>query len=98
MLRIDERADAATPLRLRDHVVDERRLARALRSVELDHAPARQAADAKGDVKRERTGRDCSDLHLSLIAHLHDRAFSERPLDLSEGDVESFLAIHLSTS
>ena len=98
VLCVDERADPPAALRLGDHVVDERRLARALRPEQLDHASAWQAADAERDVERERAGRDRSDLHLGLIAHLHDRAFSERTLDLPEGDVKSFLAIHPSTS
>ena len=43
VLGVDERADAATPLRLRDHVVDERRLPRGLGAEDLDDASARQA-------------------------------------------------------
>ena len=41
MLRVDEGADAATPLGLGDHVVDERRLAGRLRPEDLDNAAAR---------------------------------------------------------
>ena len=43
VLGVDERADAAAPLGLGDHVVDERRLARGLRAEDLDDAAARQA-------------------------------------------------------
>ena len=69
VLGIDERADPATPLRLRDHVVDERRLARRLRAEDLDHPPAREAADPERQVERERAGRDRCDrvCALSLI-------------------------------
>ena len=95
VLGVDEGADAAAALGLGDHVVDERRLARALRPEDLDDAAARQPADAEGDVEHERPRRDRADLHLGLVAHLHDRALSELSLDLPEGDVESFLAVHL---
>ena len=99
VLGVDEGADAAAALRLGDHVVDERRLARRLRAEDLDDAAARQAADAEREVERERAGRDRADRHLRLVAHLHDRALAELPLDLPEGDVESLLAIHfISTS
>src|SRR5688500_9034746 len=94
MLRVDEGADAAAALGLGDHVVDEGRLARTLRAEDLDHAAARQPADAERQVEHERPRRDRSDLHLGLVAHLHDRALAELTLDLPEGDVESFLAVH----
>ena len=96
VLGVDEGADAAAALGLGDHVVDEGRLARALRPEDLDDASARQPADPEREVEHERAGRDRSDLHLGLVAHLHDRALAELTLDLPEGDVESFLAIHLS--
>src|SRR5688500_11463579 len=94
MLRVDEGADAAAALGLGDHVVDEGRLARTLRAEDLDHAAARQPADAERQVEHERPRRDRSDLHLGLVAHLHDRALSECTLDLPEGDVQSFFAVH----
>ncbi len=94
MLGVDERADAAATLRLRDHVVDERRLARGLRTEDLDHAAARQAADPEGEVQRERARRDGADVHGRGVAHLHHRPFAELPLDLPEGGVQCLLAIH----
>ena len=51
VLGVDEGADAAATLRLGDHVVDERRLARRLGAEHLDDASARQAADAERDVE-----------------------------------------------
>ena len=51
VLGIDERTDAATTLRFRDHVVDERRLARRLRAEDLDDPPAREAADPERQVE-----------------------------------------------
>ena len=55
VLGVDERADAAAPLSLGDHVVDERRLARGLGAEDLDDPSARQAADPEREVERERT-------------------------------------------
>jgi hypothetical protein len=92
---IDEGADPAAALRLGDHVVDEGRLPRRLRPEDLDDPPAREAADAEGEVERQRPRRDGADRHRRLVAHLHHRALAELPLDLTERDVESLLAIHL---
>jgi hypothetical protein len=50
MLRIDQRRDPARALRLGDDVLHDGRLAGALGTVDLDDAPARDAADTKGDV------------------------------------------------
>ena len=98
MLGVDEGADPAAALRLGDHVVDERRLARRLRAEDLDDAAARQPADAEREVERERAGRDGADGNLRPVAHPHDRSLAERPLDLSERRVECLLAIHRSAS
>jgi hypothetical protein len=51
VLGVDEGADAAATLRLRDHVVDERRLSRRLGPEHLDHAAARQATDPERHVE-----------------------------------------------
>jgi hypothetical protein len=48
VLGVDERADAAHPLGVGQHVVEQRGLARRLRAEHLDDAPARQAAHAEG--------------------------------------------------
>ena len=61
VLGVDERADPAAALRLCDHVVDERRLARRLGAEDLDDPPSREPADTEGEVERERAGRDRSD-------------------------------------
>ena len=94
VLGVDEGADAAAALRLGDHVVDERRLARRLRAEDLDDAAARQPADAEREVERERARRDGADRHRGPVAHLHHRALAELPLDLPERDVECLFAIH----
>ena len=62
VLGVDERADAAAGLGLGHDVVDERRLTRRLRAEDLDHAAARDAADAERQVERERAGGDRLDL------------------------------------
>ena len=95
VLGVDERADAAHLLGFGDHVVDERRLARGLGAEDLDHAAAREPADAECEVESERAGRDRSDRDRCAVVHLHDRALAELPLDLSERDVECFLPIHV---
>ena len=92
VLGVDEGADAAAPLRLGDDVVDERRLPRGLRAEDLDDAAARQAADAEGDVQRERARGDGRDGDLGLVAHLHDRALAVLPLDLAQRGVEGLFA------
>jgi hypothetical protein len=51
VLGVDERADAAAALRLRDHVVDEGRLTGGLRAEDLDHAAAGQPTHAERDVE-----------------------------------------------
>ena len=94
VLGVDEGTDAPTPLRLRDHVVDERRLARRLRPEHLHHAAPRQPADSERHVEGERPGRHRPDRHLRLVAHAHDRALAELPLDLAERNVECFVTIH----
>ena len=58
VLGVDERAHSAELLRLGEHVVDQRRLARGLRAEDLDDAPARDAADPEREVERERARGD----------------------------------------
>ena len=93
VLGVDERTDAAELLRLGDHVVDERRLARGLRAEDLDDAPARHAADAEREVERERARGDRLHAHLrALVAHAHDRALAELALDLRERALQGGVA------
>ncbi len=95
MLGVDEGTDAATSLCFGDHVIDERRLSRRLWPEDLNDTTTRQAPDPESHVERERPGRHRPDRNLGLVAHPHDRALSELPLDLTERDVERFIAIHL---
>jgi hypothetical protein len=66
VLGVDEGRGAAQLLHLGDDLQGERRLARGLRAVDLDHPAARQAADAEREVEAERAGGD--DLH--VLDHL----------------------------
>jgi hypothetical protein len=85
VLGVDEGAGAAELLHLGDDLQRERRLARRLRPVDLDHPAARQAADAEGDVEAERSGRDDLDVVDDLaLAEPHDRALAVLLLDLRE--------------
>ena len=89
VLGIDEGADAAGFLCLRDHLQGQRRLARRLGAVDLDHAPARESAHAQGQVEAERSGGDHGDVaHVRLLAEFHDGALAELLLDLADGQVE----------
>ena len=82
VLGVDVGADAAVALRLGDDVHGERRLARRLRAVDLGDAAPGQAADAEGEVERQRAGGDGLDRHRALLAHPHDRALAELLVDL----------------
>jgi hypothetical protein len=97
VLGVDVRGDAARLLHLRDDLQAQRRLARRLGTVDLDDAPARQAADAERDVEPERAGRDDRQVVRDLrLAHLHDRALAELLLDLRQrgGERLALLVVH----
>ena len=88
--------DAALLLRFGDELQRQRRLAGGLRPVDLDHAPARHAADAERDVEAEAPGRDRRDVaHERVGAELHDRALAEGLLDLADGQIQRALAIRI---
>ena len=88
VLRVDEGADAAFLLRLGDRVQRQRRLAGALRAVDLDDAATRQAADAKRDIETDRSGRDDLGVDRLALSEPHDRALAERTLDLADRSVD----------
>ncbi len=94
MLGVDEAGGAASLLHLGHHVQGQSGLARAFRTVDLDDAPARQAADAERHVEAQRTGGDGLDLDdLALLPEFHHRALAEGPVDLGERRFESALLI-----
>ncbi|MBS1183184.1 MAG: hypothetical protein H6Q99_3064 [Proteobacteria bacterium] len=94
VLGIDESADAAALLRLGHGVQRQRRLARRLRTVDLDDTPLRQAADAERNVETERAGRYRLDFHHLPLAEAHDGPLAESPLDLRQRGVERFGLVH----
>jgi hypothetical protein len=85
VLGVDKGALAAEFLHLGDHLQRQRGLAGRLRAVDLDHAAARQAADAQRDVQAQRAGGDDLDVldHLAF-AQAHDRALAELLFDLGQ--------------
>jgi hypothetical protein len=85
MLGVDERRDAAGCLRIGNGVQGDGGLTRRLRAIDLDDAATWQAADAKGDVEGDRSGRDDRDRLTHLFAEAHHRALAMTLLDLSEG-------------
>ena len=93
MLGVDERAHAAELLRLGEHVVDQRRLARGLRTEDLDDAPPRHTPDAEREIERQRARGDRVAAHLrALVAHPHDGALPELALDLRERPLKGGIA------
>ncbi len=93
MFRVHEGRHPAEFLGLRDHLQGQRRLARCLRPVDLDHAPARHAADAEGVVEADGAGGDEIDRgDGALLTEAHDRPLAELLLDLADGHVQGFRA------
>src|SRR5204862_301277 len=96
VLGVDEGGDAAATLRFRDHVVDERRLARRLGTEDLDDAPAWKSADAEREIEpdrlrgcRGRAGRRQNRLELfrGTVPEEGQRDVEVRPRDDSRREV-----------
>src|SRR6185436_11770189 len=69
------------------------RLAGRLRSVDLDHATAGQAADTEREIEPERPGGDHVDLAVDrILAQPHDRPLAELLVDRSEREVDGLVA------
>ena len=93
MFGVDIGGDAALLLDLGHDMQRQRGLARGFRAVDLDHAAARQPADAERDVEAERAGRDRVGRHAQIArAQLHHRALAEGPVDLGQRRLERPLA------
>src|SRR5258708_26703480 len=91
---VHDGADAAARLRVGDDGLGERRLARALRPVELGAAAGRNAADAEGEIERDGAGRNGLDLHMrTMFAEFHNSSLAKAPLDLRDRQVERLLAL-----
>ena len=93
VLGVDVGADAAVALRLGHDVHGQRGLTRRLRAEDLDDAATRQAADAEGEVERQRPGLDGLDAHRGLLAHPHDGALAELLVDGCQRHIECLFAI-----
>ena len=94
VLGVDIGGDSAGLLHLRDNLKAERRLAGGFGPVDLDHAPARQAADAERDIQAERAGRHHLQIVLDLgLAHFHDRALAELLFDLRQRGGQRFALV-----
>ncbi len=93
VLRIDEGRNAAQRLRIGHRVQGHGRLARRLRTVDLDNAAPRQPADPQRNVECDRTGRDDLDGLSGLLAQPHDRALAIVLVDLGQSQVERLLTI-----
>jgi hypothetical protein len=94
MLGIDERRRAPIRLSGGDDRQGQRGLARGFRPENLDHATARNTADAERNVEAQRAGRNGFDfVGRARVAEPHHRAFSELFFDLAQRSCESFLTI-----
>ncbi len=96
VLGIDEGRGAALALAFGDHLQGQRGLARGFRTVDLDHAAARQTAHAQRDVQAQRAGGNGVDGDLGMVAHAHHGALAELLLDLAERGSEraALVVIH----
>ena len=84
VLYVNEGHLAAALLRLGNAVKGQRRLARRFRPVNFHHTAAGQAADAKGQIERERAGGDCVHLHGDVLPQLHNGALAKLLFNLAQ--------------
>jgi hypothetical protein len=94
VLGIDVGTDAARALGRRNHLQRKRRLARALRPVDLDYAAAGKTANADRRIETKAVCGDSTDVLVRLFAETHDRAFAKFLFDLQEGRFDRFSFIH----
>src|SRR3954468_710781 len=98
MFGVYERGDAAGLLRLRNHLQRQRRLARRLRSEDLDHAAARHTADPERVIEAHGAGRDGGDLRDDVFpAEAHDRPLAELLFNLADGQLNRLRALAVVT-
>src|SRR5438105_12309612 len=90
MLRVDERRDAASLLRLRDDMQGKGGLAGRLRTVDLGHPAARDTPHSERQVEGQRAGGNGGYLAAlrEVLPQLHDRAFAIALRDLGHGRIE----------
>src|ERR1019366_694524 len=92
VLDVNEGGEAALFLRLGDDAETEGGLAGRFRAVDLDDAALGQAADAEGEVDRERAGGERLNLHALVAAEAHDGAVAELFRDGGKGELDVFFA------
>src|SRR5262249_61077288 len=62
--------------------------------IDLRDAPARNAADAEGEIERDRAGWNGLNFDVrAMLPELHDGSLAKAPLDLSDRQIERFLAL-----
>ena len=89
MLRVDKSRNAASLLDFRYHVQGNGRLTAGLRSVYLDNTASRHAAQSQGNVKTQRAGRNCLNVHIRAgISQLHHGSLTVCLLDLCQCGVK----------
>ena len=93
VLGVNERGQPAGLLGVGDDMEHEGGFAGGFRAENLDHAPARDAADAQRQVHRQRAGGDDVDLpERAGVAQAHDAAVAVGLGDGGDGGVEIALA------
>ncbi len=90
---VDESGRAARLLRFGDDMQRQRGLARAFRTIDLDHPALGQPPHAQRDIEPERAGGNRFHLHGFLLAQLHRRTLAECAVDLCERGVQCLLAV-----
>jgi hypothetical protein len=94
VLGIDKSRRTAEFLGLGNDLQRQRGLAGRFGTIDLDHAPARQATDAECDIEADGTARNRLDIFRGTgIAHAHDGTLAELFLDLAERLSERLFAI-----
>ena len=85
VLGVDKRRRATRLLHLGDDVQRQRGFAGRFRPIDFHYAPARQPAQAEGNIQPERAGRDGLNIAFHrAIAHAHDGAFAKLLFNLGE--------------
>ncbi|MGC3991312.1 MAG: hypothetical protein QM796_16845 [Chthoniobacteraceae bacterium] len=92
VLDVDEGGKPAALLRLGDEGEGQRRFTRAFRTENLDDATARKTTHAKGAIDENVAGGNRLDIHVLVVAELHDRALAVVLRDLLDGEVEVLVA------
>ena len=95
MLGVHEGADATLLLGFRHDLERQRGFAGRFGAVDLDHAPARQTADAQGNIQTEGAGGNGLHVHVAVVgAQPHDRALAEVLVDLGKRSFQRLLLVH----